>query len=147
MGLDQYAYAVEIEKSATIQDVREVINSDAGPEQIGEWRKHPNLEGWMSDLWHARQQETVLDGIVKGRLPGNTAPDYPKDFNCEYVELFSSDLDRLERLVISGDLPKTGGFFWGSDSDDYYKESDREFIRAARKQIASGSRIFYSSWW
>jgi hypothetical protein len=69
------------------------------------------------------------------------------EFNCVGVELTSDDLDRLERDVKTGALPPTTGFFFGSPSDDYYREEDLAFIRKAREAIADGEVVEYSSWW
>jgi len=146
MGLDQYAYTIDADKNVAIEEIQELINSGGGT-FVGEWRKHPNLEGWMADLWHTRQGETVLDGIANDRLPRNTAQNYPKEFNCELLELFTSDIDRLENAITKNSLTEHSGFFFGTPSDSYYKESDIKFIRAARKEIESGNRVFYTSWW
>jgi hypothetical protein len=49
--------------------------------------------------------------------------------------------------VNSKELPETGGFFFGDDSDDYYKEQDLEFIQKAREALDAGLTVEYSSWW
>ena len=69
------------------------------------------------------------------------------DFNCIPVELTYEDLDSLEQAVNSKSLPETGGFFFGEDSDEYYKERDLEFIRKAREALDAGLHVEYSSWW
>ena len=45
MGLDMYAYIAR-KKSEDFNSARE----------IAYWRKHPNLQGWMENLW----ESTVL---------------------------------------------------------------------------------------
>lgn len=140
MGLDQYAYArrgepkIELEEY-TYTDLatgerrtgteENVIYEDQM--ELAYWRKHPNLQGWMEDLWKSK---------------GNQG-----EFNCVDVELTSSDLEDLENIVEQGKLPETQGFFFGSDSDDHYKEGDLEFIREARQHLADGYKIVYTSWW
>jgi hypothetical protein len=69
------------------------------------------------------------------------------DFNCVPVELGYDDLDSLEKAINSKDLPDTQGFFFGSDSDDYYRENDLEFIQKAREALDAGLHVEYSSWW
>jgi hypothetical protein len=48
---------------------------------------------------------------------------------------------------MEGSLPETGGFFFGSDSDDHYTEQDLEFVENARKALDDGQTVVYSSWW
>jgi hypothetical protein len=123
MGLDQYAHA---------------IDNNGEREELAYWRKHPNLQGFMEDLWR------------KKGCPGK--PEEPNslgmsDFNCVPVELDHEDLDNLEKAILSKSLPETGGFFFGSDSDEYYKENDLEFIRKAREALDAGLHVQYDSWW
>jgi len=123
MGLDQYAHA---------------IDNNGEREELAYWRKHPNLQGWMENLWHN-----------KG-CPGR--PEEPNslgmsDFNCIPVELDHSDLDNLEQAIDGNKLPSTEGFFFGSGSDDHYKEQDLEFVRKAREALDAGLIVEYSSWW
>jgi len=122
MGLDQFAYAVD---------------NNGEQEQLACWRKHPNLQGWMENLWES-----------KG-CPGK--PDEPSafgsDFNCIPVELNHDDLDSLERAITNTELPDTVGFFFGSNSDDIYREQDLEFIQKAREALDNGLTVMYDSWW
>ena len=111
MGLDQYAQAVKGDDKIS----------------LGEWRKHPNLQGWMERLWRSKGGEG--------------------QFNCVAVELNGDDLQRLRIDVDHRDLPSTTGFFFGSDSDEYYKEQDLTFVEEALELIEAGYKIEYSSWW
>jgi hypothetical protein len=123
MGLDQYAYA---------------IDNNGEKEELAYWRKHPNLQGWMENLW----QE-------KG-CPGKPDEDNQlgmSDFNCIPVELTHEDLDNLENAIKNRHMPETTGFFFGQDSDDYYMEKDLEFISKAREALDSGLHVEYNSWW
>lgn len=121
MGLDQYAMA---------------IDSNGEKEEIAYWRKHPNLQGWMENLWE-----------TKGR-PGDRNENSPLgDFNCIPVELDYDDLDDLEDAVRGSGLPDTTGFFFGSNSDEHYKEQDLEFITKAREALDNGLTVTYNSWW
>jgi hypothetical protein len=69
------------------------------------------------------------------------------DFNGDELELTFEDLDRLEYVVKHKELPGTSGFFFGNDSDDYYRDQDLEFIRTARSELTQGMRVFYNSSW
>jgi hypothetical protein len=118
MGLDQFAYTVD--KSGEKKD-------------IAYWRKHPNLQGWMAQLWES-----------KG-CP-NKHKDFD-DFNTVPLELTANDLDSLEHDITNSHLPDTVGFFFGKSSDDHYKEQDLEFIRQARQALDNGQTVVYDSWW
>ena len=122
MGLDMYAYSVDPEglgNKQTDVELPEVKN------EFFYWRKHPNLHGWMHDLY-------------KRKGGAN------EEFNCDNVRLDLDDLDELERDLLA--LPETAGFFFGASTPED-TERDREFIAKAREQIAEGSAVFYTSWW
>ena len=121
MGLDQYAFArkgepIETTEDYTYQDFEGNTHTEQRTSvsyeqeiEISYWRKHPNLQGWMEELWRS-----------KGNEGG---------FNCVDVELTLEDLDALEQTLDGKALPETQGFFFGDNSDDYYSWQDREFIR------------------
>ena|SRR5690554_4268140 len=94
---------------------------------IHTWRKHPNLHGWMEQLYRAKggQDDT---------------------FNCVNVALTADDLDRLEADIRADALPFTEGFFFGTTRPDEI-ELDLDFIAKARAAIAEGKTVFYTSWW
>ena len=137
MGLDQYAAARKgeptlVEAGTTTyndengKEVVEIIweKEWADSYDLCDWRKHPNLQGFMESKWCGGGE-----------------------FNCEDLELTLEDIDELEEAVNSADLPETGGFFFGSDSSEYYKEQDLEFCNDARKALADGYTVIYSSWY
>jgi hypothetical protein len=122
MGLDMYAYAAA------------QANEEWGTgsqREIAYWRKHPNLHGWMEQLWRSR----------------NTDPSADPMFNGVELELSWEDLEQLEGDIKNERLPSTAGFFFGSNSDDYYRAQDLEFIKNARAEIFSGLKVFYNSSW
>jgi hypothetical protein len=123
MGLDQFSYSIDSEGNKT---------------EIAYWRKHPNLQGWMESLWES-----------KGRPNENAESDSMglSEFNCVPVELSYEDLDCLEEDIANKHMPQTAGFFFGDDSDDYYKDKDLEFIRSARSALDEGLKVYYDSWW
>lgn len=114
MGLDQYAHRV-------------VVHDTDNREEIAYWRKHPNLQGWMEQLWREKGGEG--------------------EFNCVDVELTLDDLEQLEASIEGEELPETAGFFFGNNSDDVYREQDLEFIAEASKAIEQGYKVVYTSWW
>ena len=126
MGLDMYAYAA----------ARANADWNTGEQrEIAYWRKHPNLHGWMEQLW-----------TEKGR-PGIDEHLQDVMFNGIELQLTWEDLDKLEEDITNGRLPHTTGFFFGDNSDDYYREQDLKFIREARSEIFLGLKVFYNSSW
>ena len=123
MGLDQYATARRGE--GTIDEDGFTHYKDSI--ELAYWRKHPNLQGWMEDLWLSKGGEG--------------------EFNCVDLELEIEDLDLLEQSLDESALPETVGFFFGANSDDHYSEQDREFIVQARASIKQGYKVIYHSWW
>ena len=123
MGLDQYATARRGE--GTIDEDGFTHYKDSI--ELAYWRKHPNLQGWMEDLWLAKGGEG--------------------EFNCVDLELKIEDLDLLEQSLDESALPETVGFFFGANSADHYSEQDREFIVQARASIKQGYKVIYHSWW
>jgi hypothetical protein len=127
-----YAYrtSVQLSKGVDFQDeIRTNENEESGCSEIAYWRKHPNLHGWMEDLY--RQKGGVEES-----------------FNCTPVELTVEDLDRLEADIKSCNLPETDGFFFGSSyGDEDEVKQDLDFVKQARQVIEEGDRVFYDSWW
>lgn len=135
MGLDMYAYARPPRKRNSDDDI-----------QIGEWRKHNRLQGWMQQLWESK-------GCPNADEDGN--------FNCVELQLTRADLYELKDAIDNFCLPESNGFFWGSDSyfwtdendepfpdnEYWYKSSDLAFIEEAHKMLDKKHRIFYSCWY
>jgi hypothetical protein len=133
MGLDMFAYrtSVKFSKPVDFQDEIKMLseNGEDAYTEIAYWRKHPNLHGWMEDLYYKK-------GGIK------------ESFNCVPVELDLEDLVNLEIAIKEKMLPHTSGFFFGeSDTDDEAIKADLKFIKDAKEAIFSGDRVFYDSWW
>lgn len=138
MGLDQYAYVTGnkgdrdkyYEFGKYNPETNEWDNPKMSPPQeLCYWRKHPNLQGWMENLFYAK---------------GGTG-----DFNCEELELTWEDVDKLEKDIKSGRVSDLGttGFFFGDPSDDYYRERDLQFCIDAKAELFLGRKVFYNSSW
>ena len=136
MGLDMYAYVAA--KAGAQADYDEgmawdkekgaIVNpSVTEPREIAYWRKHPNLHGWMFNLWQSKGNEG--------------------DFNGDELELTWDDLDQLEQDIRNKNLPSTTGFFFGNDADDHYREHDLKFVREAKAEAFLGLKVFYNSSW
>ena len=122
-------------------DVNEDFNIDAFlvnhptipvPYQLGEelcyWRKHPDLHGWMKNLF-----------FDKGGITTS-------DFNHDIVFLTVEDVENLKTAIVEETLPKTSGFFFG-DSDGRVKEGDLEKADLMLDALSKGSAIYYISSW
>lgn len=129
MGLDMYAFARTKEGEMT---------------QIQYWRKHPNLHGWMEELWEKRGRPVAKELSTEEDCPEV----YPADqsFNCVQLRLTPTDIDDLEKAVNEETLPETVGFFFGQSLPED-KELDLEFIAKAREAFAHGDDVYYDSWW
>lgn len=134
MGLDQYAYvaARSGQRDEFYEEGRYENNEWVSPKEpareLAYWRKHPNLQGWMAELYRSR---------------GGDA----EQFNGVELELTWEDLDDLEFAITNQKLPTTRGFFFGDPSDEHYLEQDLEFIRNARAELFLGLKVFYNSSW
>ena len=134
-----YRTKVQLSKSVDFQDEVYLNNQNedcevgcetdqkSPSEEIMYWRKHPNLHGWMEDLYFEK---------------GGKAD----SFNCVPVELTLEDLTKLEEAILKGSLPHTSGFFFGESGEDV-DPKDLEFIKLAKEAIAEGDQVFYDSWW
>ena len=135
MGLDMYAYVAARagqEEDYYQQNLDENLESVSKPRELAYWRKHPNLHGWMEELWRSKND---LGGV-----------DDPM-FNGVELELTWDDLNQLEKDIKEGNLPSTAGFFFGNDSDEYYQAQDLQFVADAKAEVFLGLKVFYNSSW
>ena len=135
MGLDAYmiSYTGKNKKPVDFSHDKETN------EEVHYWRKHPNLERWMSELYFEKGGKGTIDGV--GGLG-----DY-RTFNCCKVQLTEDDLESLQEAVKRNLLPPGGGFFHGNNSDEHYRKETLEAIERAKKEIKNKRRIYYTSWW
>lgn len=137
MGLDMNAYRMGYTPTKEVDFSDEIFAKDdrgeldyetpiVGAKEIAYWRKHPDLHGWMENLYREKG----------GR---------EQSFNGDLVVLTLADLDRLEEDILRKNLPKTTGFFFGESSEISLK--DLEFVLEARKAIQEGDTVFYDSSW
>ena len=125
MGLDMFAFSTKAKPKTEV----DFETKNFQPEEIHYWRKHPNLHGWMQNLYD-----------MKGGKNG--------DFNGDCVVLDMEDLDNLEHDLKQWDLPETQGFFFGnSESSDEELKDDLDFVSKAKEAINNGKTVYYTSWW
>lgn len=141
MGLDMYAYVAAragqqnefYENSTWDNELKEAVNPNVDrPRELAYWRKHPNLHGWMAQLWVKREGNALRD---------------TNNFNGIELELSWNDLDDLERVIKKRKLPETSGFFFGNNADKHYYHDDLAFIRKAKAETFMGLKVFYNSSW
>jgi hypothetical protein len=141
MGLDQYAYsaAKANARDEWLEERYERGNKDAPDPttELAYWRKHPNLQGWMEQLWNEKGRPGVEQYSTNADVM----------FNGVELELTWDDIEALEQAILSKQLPQTKGFFFGEDSDEYYRDKDLEFVKTAKVEIFMGHRVFYNSSW
>lgn len=124
MGLDMYANKTKLQPA---NEVDFTVPEDS-TEEFFYWRKHPNLHGWMGNLYEQKGGK--------------------EEFNCVNLQLTDDDLDSLERDLNSARLPSTSGFFFGQSEGNLEEiNNDLDFIGKAREAIKEGYTVYYSSWW
>lgn len=111
MGLDMYLYTKD-------KEGKEV--------EVTYWRKHPNLHGYIEQLYRER---------------GGS-----EEFNCIEFELEKEDLENILKNSKENTLPKTTGFFFGESCEED-NEQTIEVMKKAIKLVNEGEKIFYNSWW
>lgn len=131
MGLDQYCFALLRDDCIEGDDGYLVPKPEDQRkyelEEVGYWRKHPNLQGLMEELYQRRGGAEI--------------------FNCIPLELRQEDINYVRQVVLGEALPPTHGFFFGSDSDEHYKQHDLATLAKAEEAIANGKVVIYDSWW
>ena len=123
MGLDMYALSTKAKPETEV----DFSTKNFEQTELHYWRKHPNLHGWMQNLYD---------------MKGGTS----SDFNGDCVVLDSEDLDNLEEDIKNGNLPDTSGFFFGQSHPDSDLD-DLDFVNKAREEIKKGNVVYYTSWW
>lgn len=129
MGLDMYAYSVDIENVVNDFDFKEGERRT----ELAYWRKHRHLHNYMERLY---------------REKGGDA----ESFNCIPLRLTLEDIDELEEAIKSNEICQHSnpGFFFGSgDCYDFPEEKERDlnFIAEARQAIGENKAVYYDSWW
>jgi hypothetical protein len=130
MGLDMYLYGRKYipsdwknPENNIMEDGFRVVEKKL---DIGYWRKHPNLHGYIVD--------TFADG---------------RD-DCQEIELSVEDVHRIIDAITKRKLPDTEGFFFGTSSDDEDDiEGDIVILKRALEWAISGefnTLVYQASW-
>lgn len=139
MGLDQYVYSDERQNTPDMVDddldvYEGPLNGDDlsmrdGVEEIFYFRKHHDLQGWMSELAKKRDANIQWDSMIGA------------------IVLTIADLKDLKIDVEGEALPETEGFFFGSGNTEFFKPNTMEMIERAKKAIEEGKTIIYRCSW
>jgi hypothetical protein len=126
MGLDQFVFKSKAKLESQVDFQSQLVGDE---EELHYWRKHPNLHGWMEQLYYEK---------------GGTE----RSFNGSPLQLTQEDIDHLAKDILEGELPSTSGFFFGESLGDADEENDDlEFCKKASEAIKEGYSVYYDSWW
>ena len=109
------------------------------------WRKHARLQVFMAREYDKQnpKEEKSTDGDSLGHLGFNGGP----------LNITNEILDRLETAIKDNycDYFASDGFFWGQQFQEeqvqYYKRTDQQFLKAARKALKAGREVTYNCSW
>lgn len=120
MELEQYAVYFRDEIDYHVD-----FNPPDDADKFFEWRKHPDLHGWMQNLYNEKNG-------------------YDSTFNGATILLTKDDIVKLRDDILYDNLPHTTGPFFG-ESDSTDAGGDLLFCRKALKLIEDGCKICYFS--
>lgn len=133
MGLDMYLVGVKFPDryshkmtKKTLEDGFEVRRIEV---ELGYWRKHPNLHGYIVNTFASGKDE------------------------CQQIDLSKENLENIITAVNEKRLPHTEGFFFGqSYNNEEEREKDIKIILGALKWLEpsgdkSYRRIYYQASW
>lgn len=123
MGLDMYLYAQRV-KGKQAEEAREKNEEDYAGDEIGYWRKHPNLHGY----------------IVREFAGG--------DDKCQVITLDQAQIEKIIAAIKSHTLPKTEGFFFGA-SDGAERPHDLKIFKEALEWLKEDENhsVYYQASW
>lgn len=110
MGLDQYAYIVIPDERNTNFDF---VRNDGHYHTLCEWRKHPNLQGWMEKLFNAKadkenyvgqtEQSEIIVQTMTTMPDGTTAPEGVRTIQSmdEVNEAIKEELNRIQFTTLT----------------------------------------------
>ena len=110
------------------------------------WRKHARLQVFMAEEYNKQNPREEKASENEGGLSH-------LGFNGGPVNITNEILDRLEEAIKNGywDYFAHDGFFWGQQVQEeqvqYYKRTDQQFLKAARKALKAGREVTYICSW
>jgi hypothetical protein len=136
MGLDQYAIVYPPYKGNT--DFKPA--KDDGAQLLSQWRKHPNLQGWMTNLYNVRMRLQNQVGVTNAEhwgsgtfniqaVPMGMGEDGPAELPEEIVKLnekFQEHMAKIQQDIV-------GSVHEFADADDYVFNCD--YIRLTESDL------------
>jgi len=100
MGLDQYMYLVAPHNNNTNFSINYDIKDDKHVKLLAEWRKHPNLQGWMEKLFNTKaDREGYVGQTEQSDIITKTMTTMPEDTSLpEGVHTIHS-MDEVDEIV------------------------------------------------
>lgn len=138
MGLDMYLYKTN-KKFNTQKELEDFYKKNHGEpddlEEVGYWRKHPDLHGIMETMFKERTYHHKND-----------------TFNCLPLLLSKDDLtdlvERSEKFYLNQEkTDPVVGFFFGATMHDDWLDSVNIFKKALEDTDFETESIIYDSWW
>jgi len=133
-------------------------------EPIGYWRKHPDLHGWMDELWRRKRWKTLADSLgsaeavkdffrrqseaIRKYYLGEATAEEAGIFNQVELPLTEQDILHCMEAIRRDALPETSGFFFGeSDQTEEQRQEDLAIMEKCLGAVRQGKEVVYSSWW
>lgn len=133
MGIDMYAFKVS--PNLIVQSLfKDELPAEATCVEIQFWHNHPDLHGWMKQLYCARQGLELCLG-------------HDDVFKRTALRLLPENIDQLERDIANGQLPEMNVWLFGHSNSEGRRDCDLEFIHTAREALADGLWIYYEATW
>lgn len=127
-----YLLSVELYKESVANGESEELYD---PEEIGYWRKHADLQGYMENIYRQSGGKKVFNCI--DLILSKT--------DCENIINYARD--NLKKISKDEEVEHTTGFFFGSTYDEDWVETINVFSKVLEKTDWDKETIYYSSWW
>lgn len=135
--MDRVCKVIEKMHQNMVPEVAEYLNTEdkdiyVKNEEIAYWRKHPDLHGYMEELYRERGGDKV--------------------FNCEKVILSKEDIEELISLIgrqVNGEdiFEEVTGFFFGETQIEDWVDDLNTFAKVLKETDWENETVYYSSWW
>ena len=128
-------------------DVHRAITRDIRQQELFSWRYHPDLHGWMNELYRRRGGVNFILPSCGGSCETHPEAKQATPYFCgEYIQLTRLDILDFQMDVELDRLPPTSGFHLGR-SGAHSKREDLEFIPLALWALGEGKVLFYQGSW
>ena len=128
-------------------DVHRAVTRDIQQLKSFCWRYHPDLHGWMNELYRRRGGVNFILPSCGEDCEIEPGAEQPTPCFCgEYLQLTPQDMADFQQDVRLGRLPRTHGCCFG-ESGANRRQEDLEFIPLALWALAEGKVLFYQGSW